>query len=170
MGDQNVTAAPSGTFEAADGPLNIAANRQEQFETLCRLVDREDLLTDDRFADREARKANRAALNRELNSSLRRRPAAEWEERLSAAGVPAAPILGVPQAVELEQLRVRGFLTDLPFPGAPGRTLRVSGNGVHLNGAPLRPGSPPPLLGEHNIEFEVLDAGLASITDEVSAP
>ena len=40
MGDQNATAAPSGTFEAADGPLNIAANRQEQFETLCRLVGR----------------------------------------------------------------------------------------------------------------------------------
>ena len=36
MGDQNATAAPSGTFDAADGPLNIAANRQEQFETLCR--------------------------------------------------------------------------------------------------------------------------------------
>ena len=38
MGDQNATAAPSGTFDAADGPLNIAANRQEQFETLCREV------------------------------------------------------------------------------------------------------------------------------------
>ena len=41
MGDQNATAAPSGTFDAADGPLNIAANRQEQFEVLCRLVDRD---------------------------------------------------------------------------------------------------------------------------------
>src|SRR4051794_39125691 len=44
MGDQNATAAPSGTFHAADGPLNIAANRQAQFETLCRLIGREDLL------------------------------------------------------------------------------------------------------------------------------
>ena len=45
MGDQNATAAPSGTFQAADGPLNIAANRQEQFETLCRLIGRADLAT-----------------------------------------------------------------------------------------------------------------------------
>jgi crotonobetainyl-CoA:carnitine CoA-transferase CaiB-like acyl-CoA transferase len=176
MGDQNATAAPSGTFDAADGPLNIAANRQQQFEVLCRLIGRDDLIADERFANREARKANRAALNSEINSALRRRPALEWERLLSSAGVPAARILSVAQAVELEQLRVRGFLTDLPFPGDPGRTLRVSGNGVHLNGAPLRPKSPPPLLGEHNLEFTILDADadadadVAVATDEVTTP
>lgn len=160
MGDQNATAAPSGTFDAADGPLNIAANRQEQFEVLCRLIGRDDLVTDDRFADREARKANRAALNQEINAALQRRPALEWERLLSGAGVPAARILTVAQTVELDQLRERGFFTDLPFPGAPGRRLRVSGNGVHLNGSPLRPTAPPPLLGEHNVE---LSAGASEV-------
>jgi crotonobetainyl-CoA:carnitine CoA-transferase CaiB-like acyl-CoA transferase len=154
MGDQNATAAPSGTFDTADGRLNIAANRQEQFEVLCRLVGREDLPADDRFADREARKANRAALNGELNAALRGRTALEWEQVLSRAGVPAARILTVPQAVQLEQLRVRGFFTDLPFPGDPGRPLRVSGNGVLVNGAPLRPTAPPPMLGEHNNDID----------------
>ena len=73
MGDQNFTAAPSGTFQAADGPLNIAANRQEQYVTLCRILEREDLIDDERFRDREARKANREALNEELNAALRTR-------------------------------------------------------------------------------------------------
>src|SRR4051794_9605741 len=67
MGDKNVPAAPSGTFEAGDGPLNIAANRQEQFETLCALVERPELVTDPRFAEREARKLHRDELNEELN-------------------------------------------------------------------------------------------------------
>jgi crotonobetainyl-CoA:carnitine CoA-transferase CaiB-like acyl-CoA transferase len=168
-GDQNATAAPSGTFDTADGPINIAANRQEQFEVLCRFLDRTDLVADERFAEREARKANRSALNHEITAALRHRPAIEWEQLLSAAGVPAARILTVPQAVELEQLQVRGFFTDLPFPGDPARTLRVSGNGVLLNKAPLRPASPPPLLGEHNAEFELLDADLPA-ADEVSTP
>jgi crotonobetainyl-CoA:carnitine CoA-transferase CaiB-like acyl-CoA transferase len=150
MGRENATAAPSGTFEAADGPLNIAANRQSQFETLCRLVERPDLLSDPRFADREARKRHRGALGDELNVALRKRSAAEWEEILPAAGVPAARILTVPQAVALEQLAHRGFFSEVPFPGEPGRTLRVSGNGVLVDGAPLRPTGPPPLLGEHN--------------------
>ncbi|MDP9793107.1 crotonobetainyl-CoA:carnitine CoA-transferase CaiB-like acyl-CoA transferase [Catenuloplanes nepalensis] len=158
MGDQNATAAPSGTFTAADGPLNIAANRQEQFETLCRLVGREDLISHPHYAGREARKQHRARLNEELNVALRARPAADWERILPAAGVPAARILTVAQAVAADQVAGRGFFTDLPYPpGTPGaataRTdgaLRVSGSGVLHDGEALTPPSAPPVLGEHN--------------------
>ncbi|MFI6482225.1 CaiB/BaiF CoA transferase family protein [Nonomuraea sp. NPDC050663] len=150
MGDQNATAAPSGTFDTLDGPLNIAANQQQQFETLCGLVERPSLVADPRFSTGEARKRNRQELNAELTAALRARPAVEWERVLSAAGVPAARILTVPQALELDQLRHRGFLTDLTFPDGSDRALRVMGNGVLVDSAPLRPGDPPPLLGQHN--------------------
>jgi crotonobetainyl-CoA:carnitine CoA-transferase CaiB-like acyl-CoA transferase len=157
MGDQNATAAPSGTFEASDGPLNIAANRQEQFEKLCRVVDRTDLLTDPRFVDRELRKMHRDQLNVELNQALRSRSAAEWEQLLGAAGVPAARILTVAQMVELEQLNHRRFFADVPCPGQPSdnpRRLRLSGSGVHIDGDPVRPREPAPLLGEHDSEVD----------------
>ena len=163
MGDQNATAAPSGTFEAADGPLNIAANRQEQFETLCALIERPQLVADPRFAGREARKHHRDALTEELNDALRLRPAMEWERLLSDAGVPAARVLTVAQAVASDQLAGRGFFTDLPFPrdaarhpdtGPAGhRELRVSGSGVLFDGQQLRPTSTAPVLGEHNAEL-----------------
>ncbi|MBV9379515.1 MAG: CoA transferase [Streptosporangiaceae bacterium] len=150
MGDQNATAAPSGTFEAADGPLNIAANRQEQFETLCQVIGRPHLADDPRYAGPQARKDNRESLNRELNEALRKRTARDWEESLTAAGVPAARILTVPQALALDQLAGRGFLTELPFPGGDG-VYRVAGNGVLVDGEPLRPDGPPPRLGEHDV-------------------
>jgi crotonobetainyl-CoA:carnitine CoA-transferase CaiB-like acyl-CoA transferase len=150
MGDQNATAAPSGTFMAADGPLNIAANRQEQFESLCRLVDRPALCQDVRFSDREARKLHRKALNAELNGALQTRTAAEWEEILNSNGVPAARVLTVTQAVELEQLQHREFFTDLPFPDGSDRTVRVVGSGVRIDDRAPRPRSRPPRLGEHN--------------------
>jgi crotonobetainyl-CoA:carnitine CoA-transferase CaiB-like acyl-CoA transferase len=153
MGDQNATAAPSGTFEAADGPLNIAANRQEQFVTLCRVIGRPELVDDDRFRDREARKVNRDELNRELNAVLRSRPALEWEKTLSAAGVPAARILTINQALDLEQLAGRGFIAELAMPGGIPRTLRVVGNGAVFDGQPSVPVLPPPLLGEHDGEL-----------------
>jgi crotonobetainyl-CoA:carnitine CoA-transferase CaiB-like acyl-CoA transferase len=156
MGDQNATAAPSGTFDAADGPLNIAANQQQQFETLCREIGMPQLITDPRFSDRERRKQNRDALNDELNSALRGRTALEWEQSLTSVGVPAARILTVPQAVGLDQLAHRGFFTDLPYPDGSNKVLRISGNGVLVDGEALRPETPPPLLGEHNEEREAL--------------
>jgi crotonobetainyl-CoA:carnitine CoA-transferase CaiB-like acyl-CoA transferase len=157
MGDQNATAVPSGTFDASDGPLNIAANRQEQFERLCRCVDRLDLLADPRFATRERRKLHRDELNRELNEALAARTAVEWEQLLTAAGVPAARILTVPEAVELGQLAHRKFFSDVPFPGSPrhdARDVRVSGSGVLVNGRPRHALGPAPLLGEHNEQLD----------------
>ncbi|MFI7149355.1 CaiB/BaiF CoA transferase family protein [Nonomuraea sp. NPDC050022] len=153
MGDQNATAAPSGTFETADGPLNIAANQQTQFETLCRLIGRPELPADPRFALPEGRKAHRKALNAELNAALRARTALEWEELLSGNGVPAARILTVPQALALDQLRHRGFLTELSFPDGTDRRLTVTGNGVLVDDEPLRPPASPPRLGAHNEEY-----------------
>ena len=164
-GDQNATAAPSGTFDTADGPLNIAANRQEQYEALCRLVDRPDLVTHPRFADRESRKRHREELNDQLTDALRRRPALEWERILSAAGVPAARILTVAQAVEADQVTGRGFVSEVPFPpGTPrppadgdgSAMLRVGGSGVLFDGEALTPPAPPPTLGQHNAEVPEL--------------
>jgi crotonobetainyl-CoA:carnitine CoA-transferase CaiB-like acyl-CoA transferase len=185
MGDQNATAAPSGTFDTADGPLNIAANRQEQYETLCRLIEHPDLITDHRFADREARKQHRPELNQELNDALKRRPAREWERILSAAGVPAARILTVAQAVSADQVAGRGFVAEVPFPPGTPRPavdrardgmLRVSGSGVLFDGEPLTPPAPPPALGEHNAELPELlrrwrngrSTMLADVTDDTA--
>ena len=57
MGNENMTAAPSGTFRTGNGLLNIAANKQEQFITLCKLIGRPELATEERFAEREIAQA-----------------------------------------------------------------------------------------------------------------
>ncbi|MFI0242519.1 CaiB/BaiF CoA transferase family protein [Streptomyces sp. NPDC016845] len=169
LGDQNPTSAPSGTFRAADGPLNIAANQQRQFETLCRLADVPELITDPRFSEREQRKAHRGELSTALNKALAARPAAEWERDLNAAGVPAARVLTVPEALEQPQLAHRGFVTELGHPGRTGQPLRVVGNGVLFDGEPFDPPSPPPLLGEHNTEREELARRWSAATNAATA-
>ncbi|WP_320783276.1 CoA transferase [Streptomyces sp. CRN 30] len=149
MGNENFTAAPSGTFRTADGHLNIAANRQQQFTTLCRLIGREDLTADPRFTHPADRKTHRDALRDEVESALAARPAAEWEEILSDAGVPAARVLSVPDALGLDHLATRGFVHDLPFPDGRERRLSVLGSPVRVDGEPAASPAPPPLLGEH---------------------
>lgn len=150
MGNDNATAAPSGTFHTRSGLLNIAANRQTQYETLCRIIGRNDLVTDERFVTRELRKANRAALNAEINLSLASDDAVAWAETLSAAGVPAAPVIDLDEALELSQVVHRGFVSELPFPAHPERTLRVTGAAAHVDGQPVSPLTPPPTLGASN--------------------
>ncbi|MGW0903176.1 CaiB/BaiF CoA transferase family protein [Streptomyces sp. NPDC002853] len=170
LSDQNPTAAPSGTFQTQDGPLNIAANQQRQFETLCQLIGAPHLVSDPRFTERESRKLHRDELNAALNTALSRRPAADWERELNAEGVPAARVLTVPQALEQPQLQHRGFVSALPHPGRPDQTLRVVGNGVLFDGEAFAPPSPPPLLGEHNDERAELARAWASAgADEAAA-
>ncbi|MFC8002295.1 CaiB/BaiF CoA transferase family protein [Streptomyces olivaceus] len=153
MGNENFTAAPSGTFRTADGHLNIAANRQQQYTTLCRLVGREDLATDPRFTHPADRKTHRDALREEVESALAARSAAEWEEILSDAGVPAARVLSVPDALALDHLAARGFVHDLPFPDGRDRPLHVLGSPVRVDDGPAAAPVPPPLLGEHTDEI-----------------
>src|SRR2546426_246447 len=69
MGNENMTASPSGMLRTGGGLLNIAANKQEQFETLCGLIGCKDLVNDSRFAGREDRKRNRFELKAEIETA-----------------------------------------------------------------------------------------------------
>jgi crotonobetainyl-CoA:carnitine CoA-transferase CaiB-like acyl-CoA transferase len=165
MGNENFTAAPSGTFATAEGMLNIAANEQRQFTALCRVLGRPELAEDTRFAERAARKTHRHELTEELEKVLAERTAHEWESLLATAGVPAARVLTVPDALAHEQITARNFVQDLPFPGRPKRPLRVLGSPVRVNGTALRPRTPPPLLGEHT---DALLSELGYSTDDIA--
>lgn len=146
MGNDNKTAAPSGTFRTADGPLNIAANKQEQFEALLRVLGREELLADPRFAEREQRKRHREELRVALEETLTTRGVDDWVALLAGTGVPAAAVLTVPEALGLPQVRERGLLHEVPVDAG---AVRVLGSSVHVDGAAVGPSGPPPVLGEH---------------------
>lgn len=147
MGNENMTAAPSGTFHTGNGLLNIAANKQEQFETLCRLLGRDDLAADPRFAEREARKRHRAELTMEIEAALAGRSAAEWSPLFNRSGVPAGEVLDVPSVLEHPQLVERGLLRR--FDRVPGvdRPVRVVRSGFRLASGDPEPAGPPPELG-----------------------
>lgn len=149
MGNENFTASPSGTFATRDGLINIAANKQDQFETLCDLLGAPELKTDPRFAGREARKRNRHAIRPLLEAQLARHTAAHWERLLNEHGVPAGQVLDVPQALSQPQVRQRNLLVEFAMPAASGRErVQLVRGGFHVDGEPLAPSKRPPLLGE----------------------
>lgn len=153
MGNDNFTASPSGTFRTGQGLLNIAANKQEQFETLCDLLGAPELKHDGRFAGREARKHHREALRQALERHLMKDGAASWEARLNAAGVPAGQVLDVAQALAQEQVAGRGLVATLQAPFAERDDLRLAGSAFLVDGHRAQPVRPPPALGEHTQEI-----------------
>jgi formyl-CoA transferase len=149
MGNENMTASPSGTFRTGDGPLNIAANKQEQFEAVCRVVGRPDLAADPRFAERQARLANRAALTAELEAELASKPATEWWQLLNDAGVPAGPVMQVPDVLAHPQVSERGMIGEFTDVPGVGRDIRLVRTGFKVNGTAPSVDTPPPQLGQH---------------------
>ena len=117
MGNDNFTAAPSGTFVTKDGYVNIAANKQEQWEAVAEVLGLPELKTDPRFAERDARKKNRRLLTPLLEASLKTRTTDEWVEDLNARGVPSGAILSLEQALNQPQVRHRGTLRAVPVCG-----------------------------------------------------
>ena len=153
MGNDNVTASPSGSFKTGKGLLNIAANKQEQFEAVCRVVGREDLATDPRFAERQGRLQHRQELKEILERELSARSATEWWTLLNEAGVPAGPVYSVPEALEHPQIRDRGMIASFPDAPGVGRDIHVVRPGIKINGKAPSVETPPPLLGQHSNEI-----------------
>ena len=153
IGNENMTAAPSGTFATGDGPLNIAANKQEQFEALCGLIGRRDLVEDPRFAARERRKANRAALKSEIERGLATRSAAEWERELNAIGVPAGRILSIPEVLQHPQIEERRLIQVLPSEAMESGEISVVRSGYRFSDCEPAATTAPPALGVHTAEI-----------------
>jgi CoA:oxalate CoA-transferase len=151
-GNTNFTAAPSGAFRTQEGLLNIAANKQEQFEALARAVGRSDLIDDPRFAKRESRKLHRAALTDILESALSAKPARQWEAILNALDIPAGCVVTIPEALSSAQIAARSLLQT--FPDVPGvdRPVTVVRAGFKMSHGEPAASTPPPRLGEHTDE------------------
>ena len=147
MGNENVTASPSGTFKTGDGLLNIAANQQEQFNRLCEIIGRKELANDPRFVNREDRKLRRHELNREIEVALAAKSAKEWSELFNKNGVPSGEVLSIPQVLQHPQTIERDLIQR--FAATPGidRDIAVLRSGFRLASGDPQAVTPPPVLG-----------------------
>lgn len=152
MGNENFTASPSGTFATGRGLLNIAANKQAQFETLCDVVGAPQLKSDERFAQREARKRHRQALREALEEHLQASDAATWEARLNQAGVPAGQVLSVAEALAQPQVAQRGLVAQVPLPLKGREHVSLTASAFLVDGQRAKPNRAPPRLGEHTAD------------------
>jgi len=144
------TIVPFQNFEAADGWLVVAAAKQKFWEKLCEAIGRPELAADPRFATMSARNEHRDELVPELAGVFRERAVEDWLEVLVGAGVPAARVNSVEEALEDPQTVARDDIVEHDHPTL-GRVrsirtpLRLSDGAESLE----RPSERGPFRGEH---------------------
>ena len=140
---------PFQNFRAADGWIVIGGAKQKFWERLCEVMGEPELATDPRFATMAARDEHRDELLPILDELFARRTVDEWLSVLVPAGVPAAKVNTVLEALEEPQAVARGAVVEHEHPAlGTVRTLRsalrVSGPEVVSTRGPFR--------GEHTEE------------------
>jgi len=146
-GNENPTSAPSGAFQCADGLINIAANKEEQWQALARHLGRADLLAHPDFTTREDRKANRLRLKAELETALTTRPARDWARELNRIGVPSGAVFSVPEILAHPQVRDRDFLARFEDTPDLDRSIELARIAAMIDGERPSVPTPPPALG-----------------------
>lgn len=139
---------PYQAFQTRNGYIVVGCGNDRLYQSLCRLLSCEELISDPRFATNPLRVGNRNELIPLLQERFFQRESGEWLEELRAAGIPCGPINTVSQALHDPQLEARGFIWECEHPAAG--KIHLSGSPLRLSETPARLYKAPPLLGEDN--------------------
>jgi len=146
FGDAHPSIVPYQLFHAKDRAFVVGAGTDRHFQLLCtRVLDREDLAADRRFATNAGRVKHRSALIRILEREFLRARASHWLARCRKAAVPASLVRGVREAIRTSAARALIGSVEHPSIG----TYQAVRNPVRIDGQRHRLGTPPPALGEH---------------------
>ena len=145
QGNTHPNIVPYQPFEAADRPIIIAVGNDRQFARLAEMCGHPEWASDERFSTNGARVAHRGEIVRLVGECIRHKTAAEWFDKLDAAGIPAGPINRVGQALADVQAQHRAMVRTIG--GVP-----LVGSPVRIDGERCDSELPPPALGEHTDE------------------
>lgn len=151
LGSAHPLGAPYQAYQTSDGWITIGGASEANWRRLAVLTGHETMADDPRFKTNSARNANREALNAILMPVFRSRTTAEWMGQLEQAGVPAGPILSVPQMLQDPQVVARDMVPVLQHPrrGA----VPTIGFPVKFSETPAEITNAAPDLGQHTREI-----------------
>jgi crotonobetainyl-CoA:carnitine CoA-transferase CaiB-like acyl-CoA transferase len=153
QGNRGYSLSPvADTFPTKQGYITLGVVRDEQYQLLCRLIERPDLAADARFAERKLRFRNAAVLQAEVVKTLLTRTAEEWEKILNDGGVAAGAVRELPEAIALAHFDARKLKLPIRVPGLAREEVQILGSGFVYGHDQPAIDAPPPRLGEHTRE------------------
>jgi crotonobetainyl-CoA:carnitine CoA-transferase CaiB-like acyl-CoA transferase len=147
MGNAHSNMVPYQVFRCKEGDVIVAVGNDGQYRAFCKLIGREDLAADPRYATPGQRNRHRDTLIPEIARVMLTRTMSEWVGLMEAANVPCGPINDMAQVFQDPQVRHRGLRLTLPHTAA-GEAPAV-GSPIRLSDTPIRYTRAAPTLGEH---------------------
>lgn len=165
LGNRDALYAPHGLYpcQGDDRWVAIAVTSDDQWQSLCRAIERPGLADDARFATLEGRQADAETLDDVISAWTRKLSTNEVVERLQAAGVPAGPSMNGVDVFDDPHLDARGFFTT--HTSNQGKEMRLPGLPWQFHPGPGPRVDPAPDLGQHN--FEILGDILGLSREEI---
>ncbi|KAJ5780084.1 hypothetical protein N7457_005244 [Penicillium paradoxum] len=148
-GTEHPSIAPYQAFKTKDGHLVLGATNNNQFQILCRLVQRLDMVTDPRFVDNSSRVQNRTKLKEILEPIISANSTNDWLARLEGSGLPYGPINKIEGVFSHPQTAARDMVHSIPHGASVSGHIRVLGFPVKFSETKPAIRRSPPSLGEH---------------------
>lgn len=149
--NRGTSVAPCDLFEVEDGWVLLQIAGEPMFRRWCRLVGRNELIDDPRFANDDLRWEHGDFLNDLTQEWFAGRTRASAMEELLAAKLPAAPVTSPAEVLADPHVEQMGYLQHLEYPGAPS-PVPITGTPFTLSATPGTIRRRAPLLGEHTDE------------------
>jgi crotonobetainyl-CoA:carnitine CoA-transferase CaiB-like acyl-CoA transferase len=152
QGSAHSSIVPYQAFRASDGYIMIGALNDKLFRQLCHVLAHPEWATDERFLTNADRVRNREQLIALIETVLQTETVAEWDSRLTAAGVAVAPVNRMDQVFHDPQVIHSQQVVTVNHPTAG--DIRLVGPAVTYSLTPAQVTMPPPMLGEHTEEIK----------------
>ncbi len=163
LGSGHPLMAPYQAFRTKDDPITLGAANDANWRRLLDLLQAPDLAGDPRYATNAGRMRHLPELAAKLEAIFMTKPAAEWLAALDRAGVPAGPVLTVPQMAADPQVKARQMIVETDHAIA-GKT-RALGLPVKFSATPGNVRRAAPAYGQHTREV-LAEAGFSEAETE----
>ncbi len=110
LGSRHPSIAPFEAFKTKDSYIIIAAGNDKLFENLCKALNLDDLITDNKFKSNSSRSQNMDNLKKIFEDKLVNKTTSEWVKLLESLKIPCGPIYNIKEAVENPQIEARNMI------------------------------------------------------------
>lgn len=160
VGNRHPLSAPFGVYRAGDGHFALAVLNTKLFTALADAMGQPDWGAQERFSSDEQRSLLEPELRGVIEAWAAGHTVNDVVALLERAGVPAAPIWNIAQALESPQAVARGLLQPLDDERLPG--LRIPVQPVQFGGSQRSRPVRAPALGQHTDDILGRLLGLAT--------